>query len=182
MFHTRRKKEAQEAREWQEQFVEKRRRAQEALEEEWREQEKKRCGEDDDERVPVVPDMEAGSSYFKTTYPRDEVENIVMDELEERKTGRGSYGLVRGVRVQVSDEGDQWKGVQEREKEEKENMEAKEHPQSTRKVQDEEEEARGEDECREAKFQRDLRQLEERRRAQEEEERCCMSQERSSAS
>ena len=37
--------------------------------------------------------------------------------------------------------------------------------QSTRKVQDEEEEVRGEYECREAKFQRDLRQLEENRRA-----------------
>ena len=104
-------KEVQEARQWQEQFIEKRRRAQEAHEEEWREQEKKRYGEDDDERVPVVPDMEAGSSYFKTTYPRDEGEKIVMEELEERKTGRGSDGLVRGVRVQVSDEGDQWKGV-----------------------------------------------------------------------
>ena len=33
---------------------------------------------------------------------------------------------------------------------------------SKRKVQDEEEEVRGEYECREAKFQRDLRQLEEK--------------------
>ena len=44
---------------------------------------------------------------------------------------------------------------------------SKEAPQSTRKVQDEEEEVRGEDECREAKFQLDLRQMEEKRRAQE---------------
>ena len=41
--------------------------------------------------------------------------------------------------------------------------------QSTRKVQEEDEEVRSECECREAKFQRDLRQLEEKRRAQEEE-------------
>ena len=41
--------------------------------------------------------------------------------------------------------------------------------QSTRNVQDEEEEGRGEYECREVKFHRDLRQLEEKRRAQEEE-------------
>ena len=45
----------------------------------------------------------------------------------------------------------------------------KEAPQNTRTVQDEEEEVGGEDECREANVQRDLRQLEERRREQEEE-------------
>ena len=71
-------KEAQEAREWQERFVEKRRRAEEAPEEE---QEEKRCEEDDDGRVSVVPDMEAGSSYLQTTDPRAEVEKIVMDGL-----------------------------------------------------------------------------------------------------
>ena len=49
-----------------------------------------RYDEDEDERVPVVPNMEAGSSYLQTTYPRDEVEKIVMDGLEERTTGRGS--------------------------------------------------------------------------------------------
>ena len=83
--------EAQEARECQEKCV----RAREAREEGSREQETKRCKEDDDERVPMVPNMEAGSSYLQTTYPRDVVENIVMDELEEIKTGRGNYGLVR---------------------------------------------------------------------------------------
>ena len=57
--------EVQAAREWQEQFVEKRRRAQEARVEEWRKQEEKRCEEDDDERVSVVPNMEAGSSYLQ---------------------------------------------------------------------------------------------------------------------
>ena len=31
-----------------------------------------------------------------TTYLREEVEKIVMDGLEERQTGRGSDGLVRG--------------------------------------------------------------------------------------
>ena len=64
--------------------------------EEWREEEKRRCEKDEDEWVQVVPNMEAGSSYFQTTYLGDEVEKIVMDELEERKTGRGSDGLVRG--------------------------------------------------------------------------------------
>ena len=49
--------EAQEAQEWQERFVEKRRRAQKARGEEWREREKRRCEEDEDERVPVVPSM-----------------------------------------------------------------------------------------------------------------------------
>ena len=63
-------KEAQEARERQEQFMKKRRRAQEARAEEWREQEKKRCEEGDDERVQVVPTMEAGGSYLQTTDPK----------------------------------------------------------------------------------------------------------------
>ena len=35
-----------------------------------------------------VPNMESGSSYLRTTYPRDQVEKIVMDGLEERQTGR----------------------------------------------------------------------------------------------
>ena len=48
------------------------------------------------------------------------------------------------------------------------NEEGKGAPQSMRKVQDEEEEVRCVDECREAKFERDLRQVEEKRRAQEE--------------
>ena len=66
-----------------------------------------RYDEDEDERVPVVPEMEAGSSYLQTTYPRDEVEKIVVDGLEERTTGRGSEnfrrrmaeGRARGARV-----------------------------------------------------------------------------------
>ena len=111
--------------------------------------------------------MEAGSSYFKTTYPRDEVEKIVMAELEERKTGRGSDGLVRGGEYRCQTKETNGKGTGEGERGKGEHG-SKGAPQSTRKVQDEEEEARGEDECREAKF--DLRQLEERRRAQEEEE------------
>ena len=45
--------------------------------------------------------------------------------------------------------------------------EGKGAPQSMRKVQDEEEEVRGVDERREAKFDRDLRQLEERRAQKE---------------
>ena len=36
-----------------------------------------RYEEDEDERVLVVPNMEARSSYLQTTYPRDEVEKIV---------------------------------------------------------------------------------------------------------
>ena len=54
------------------------------------------CQEDEDEPAQVLLDMEAGSSYFQTTDPRDEVEKILMDGLEERRTGRGSDGLVRG--------------------------------------------------------------------------------------
>ena len=92
---TEEEKEAQEAREWQERFMEKRRRAQ-AREEERKEQEKKRCEEDDDEWVPVVPNMEAGGSYLQTTDPRVQVGKIVMDDFEERKTGRANDGLVRG--------------------------------------------------------------------------------------
>ena len=56
---------AQDAREWQENIF----RAREARVEESREQEKKWCEVDDDERVKVVRSMEAGSSYFQTTYP-----------------------------------------------------------------------------------------------------------------
>ena len=76
--------------------MERRRRAQEARVEEEREEEKKRCEEDDDERVRVVPNMEASSSYLQTTDTRAEFEEVVMDGLDKRKTGRGSDGLVRG--------------------------------------------------------------------------------------
>ena len=86
-----RTEEAQEARE-QEKFI----RARKARGEESREQVKKGSGEDDEERVPVVPNMEAGSSDLQTTDPSAEVQKIVVDELEERKPGRGSDGLVRG--------------------------------------------------------------------------------------
>ena len=78
--------EVQEAREWQERFIDKRRRAQEAREEEWKEQEEKRCEEDDAERVSVVLNMEAGSSYLQTTDPSADFEKIVMDGLQIRKT------------------------------------------------------------------------------------------------
>ena len=57
---------------------------------------RKNCEEDNDERVRVVPNMEAGGSYLQTTDPRAEVEKVVMDGLEKRKTGRGNDGLVRG--------------------------------------------------------------------------------------
>ena len=64
--------------------------------------------------------------------------------------------------------------AKEREEEETENMKANEDSEVTDNLEtkgapQEEEEVRGADECREAKFQRGLRQLEERRRAQEEE-------------
>ena len=49
----------------------------------------------------------------QTTDPKDVVEKIVMDEFVERKTGRGSDGLVRGGSVQVSGKGDQWKRKRE---------------------------------------------------------------------
>ena len=100
-------------------------RKREARGEESREPEKKGSEDGDDEWVPVVPFMEAGGSCLQTTDPKDVVEKIVMDELEERKTGRGSDGLVRGGSVQVSGERDQWKRKKGREKEEKENMKAK---------------------------------------------------------
>ena len=54
--------EALEARKWQDKFI----RAREARGEESREQEKKGSEEDDDEWVPMVPNMEAGSSYLQT--------------------------------------------------------------------------------------------------------------------
>ena len=47
-----------------------------------------RYDEDEDERVPVVPNMEAGSSYLQTTYPRDEVEKLVMDGLQQEEEVR----------------------------------------------------------------------------------------------
>ena len=46
------------------------------------------------EWAPVVPNMEAGGSHLQTTDPRNTVENIAMDDLEE-KIGRGSVGLGR---------------------------------------------------------------------------------------
>ena len=150
--------EVQEAREGQQ----KRLRAREARGEELREQEKKKGSEEDDkEWVPVVPNMEAGNSYLQTTYPSDVVEKIVMDELEERRTGRGSGGPVRGEGGRGEHEGKRGFGGQGQHG-------SKGALQNTLKVRDEEEEVRGEDECREAKFQTDLRQLEEGRRAQEE--------------
>ena len=66
----------QEPREWQEQLVEQRIRVQEARVEGWRQQEKNRCEEHEDERVQVVPNMEAGSSYLRTTDPRAEVGKV----------------------------------------------------------------------------------------------------------
>ena len=59
--------------------------------------------EDDDERVPVVRNMEACSSNLQT---------IVMDEVEERKTGRGNDGLVRrgDKRCQANETGGKGKG------------------------------------------------------------------------
>ena len=73
--------------------------------------------EDDEERVPVVRNMEAGCSYLQTTYPRDVVEKIVIDELEERKIGRGSDGLVRGreYRSQTDETNGKGKGKAEEE-------------------------------------------------------------------
>ena len=101
--------EVEEAREWQEKIL----RNREARGEESREPEKKGSEDGDDEWVPVVPNMEAGGTCLQTTDPKDAVEKIVMDELEERKTGRGSDGLVRGGSVQMSGERDQWKRKRE---------------------------------------------------------------------
>ena len=50
--------------------------------------------EQNSEWAPVVPNMEAGGSHLQTTDPRNMVENIAMDDLEE-KIGRGSVGLGR---------------------------------------------------------------------------------------
>ena len=57
--------------------------------------------DDDEEWAPVVPDMEAGSPYFQTTDPRDGVEKIVMNGLEERKTGEGVMVSSEGERTSV---------------------------------------------------------------------------------
>ena len=82
-------------------FMERRRSAQEARVDEGREQEKS-CEEDDDERVRVVPDMEAGGSYLQTTNLRAEVEKVVMDGLEKSKQEEemmvSSEGESTGVR------------------------------------------------------------------------------------
>ena len=75
--------EVQEARGWHENFL----RIREGRGEESREQ--------NGEWAPVVPNMEAGGSHLQTTDPRNMVENIAMDDLENRKTGRGSVGLGR---------------------------------------------------------------------------------------
>ena len=154
---------------WQEQFMEKQRRTQEARGDESREQEKQGSEEDDDERVPVVPNMEAGSSYLQTTEPRDEVEKIwmdeieaiktaalkiVMDELEEKRRAQDGKGKGKGEGGKGEHEGEGGFGGK--------------GTAQTMKSEDEEEEVREEYECREVKFQRDLRRLEERRRAQEE--------------
>ena len=112
-FFTNKEKEAQEAQEWQELFMESRSGAQEARVEEWREQEK-RSENDEDEWVPVVPNMESGSSYLRTTYPRDQVEKIVMDGLEERQTGRESDGLVRGEEYRCQPDETSRKGKRKR--------------------------------------------------------------------
>ena len=77
-------KEAQEAREWQEQFMEGRRRAQEARAEEERAQETSRCEEEDDERVRVVLNMEAGSSYFQSLASGDQKRLQILDRVCER--------------------------------------------------------------------------------------------------
>ena len=50
--------------------------------------------EQNSEWAPVVPNMEAGGSHLQTTDPRNMVENIAMDDLEE-KIGRSSVGLGR---------------------------------------------------------------------------------------
>ena len=41
--------------------------------------------EQNSEWAPVVPNMEAGVSHLQTTDPRNMVENIAMEDLEERK-------------------------------------------------------------------------------------------------
>ena len=91
-------------------FMEERRRAQEAHVEKLREQEKKGYEEEEDEHVYAVPNMKAGSSYLQTTDPRDEVEKIVMDGLDERKTRRGSAGLATRPTEREKE-----KGLEERE-------------------------------------------------------------------
>ena len=144
-------------------------RKREARGEESREPEKKGSEDGDDEWVPVVPNMEAGGSRLQTTDPKDVVEKIVMDELEERKSGRGSDGLVRGgvYSCQGRETNGKGKGKGEGGKGEHEGTGrfgcngqhgSKGAPKSTRKVQD-----KGKKKKRQ-KFQRDLRQLEEKRR------------------
>ena len=143
--------EVQEAREWQERFIEKGRRGHEAREEEWKEQEKKRYEEDDDEWVPMVPNMVAGGSYLQTTDSRDVVEQIVMDELQERQTARGNDDLIRGgmYRSQTNETNGKGKGKGEGGKGEHEDKRGfggkgqhgiKEAPANMRKLQDEQEE------------------------------------------
>ena len=100
--------------------------------------------------------------------------------LSNENTGRENDGLVRGGEYwcQTNETNVKGKGKGEGGKGEHEGKRGgfggkgaartmksdDEGYQSTRKVQDEEQEVRGEYECREAKFQWDLRQLEEKRR------------------
>ena len=116
-------------------FMERRRSAQKARVDEGREQEKS-CEEDDDERVRVVPNMEAGGSYLQTTNLRAEVEKVVMDGLEKSKTGRGNDGLVRGREHRCQTNETKGKGQRKRTRVKKENMTAK-------KENSEEQEPRG---------------------------------------
>ena len=134
-------------------------RTREARGEESREQDKKGSEDDDDEWAPVVPNMEAGGSHFQTPDPRNTVEKIVMDELEEKQEEKVMLSLVRErvYTCQANETNGKGKGKGEGRKGEHEGKgESKGTPQNTRKAQDEEEEVRGEDKCREAKFLRDL--------------------------
>ena len=72
-----------------------------------------------------------------------------MDGLEVRKTGRGSDGLVRGREYRCPTRRDQWEGHMKTKEDSEGNGQyrSKGASQSTRKVQDEEEEGRGVDEC-----------------------------------
>ena len=140
--------EVHKAREWQENFL----RTREAREREESE-------DDDDEWAPVVPNMEAGGSHLQTADPRNMVEKIVMDELEAKQEEKVMVSLVRErvYTCQANETNGKGKGKGEGGKGEHEGKgERKGTPQNTRKAQDEEEEVRGEDKCREAKFQRDL--------------------------
>ena len=121
-------KEAREVQEWQEQFMERRRRAQEPRVEEEREQEKKRCEEDDDERVRVVPNMEAGSSHLHPDHrPKNRSREDGDGWAREKKNQEedemvSSEGESTGVRRTRPTE-----RAKDKEEEEQENMQAKEN-------------------------------------------------------